>query len=86
MGGTQKRRRKRNQKRRRILRRYKQAKGCRICGLSDYRCLEFHHRPNEDKRLCPSSMVRYWGRVKKEIKKCDVLCSNCHKIEHFNED
>jgi len=42
--------------------------------------LEFHH-PNNDKEFSISSKGHTisWERMKKEIDKCIMLCSNCHK-------
>ena len=58
---------------------------CIICGERDECCLDFHHRnPNEKEDLvcrliCNSAS---WERIIKEIEKCDVLCSNCHRKHH----
>jgi hypothetical protein len=56
---------------------------CMICGYN--RCinaLEFHHL--EDKRFGFSSrgITRSWQRTKEELKKCVLVCSNCHKEIH----
>lgn len=54
---------------------------CIECGEEDVRVLEFHHR---DKKTKCFDVGGAWGKrnllaVQKEIDKCDVLCSNCHK-------
>ena len=62
--------------------------GCERCGEKRAPCLEFHHRnPNpEDKRI--SWLINNWGKEKilEEIKKCIVLCANCHCMEHWDEE
>jgi|TARA_R100001530_G_scaffold130114_1_gene100832 hypothetical protein len=64
---------------------YKLSKGCRECGYkkSPY-ALEFHHR---DRRLKIKNVSNFrkssWTQLEnivKEVQKCDILCSNCHKI------
>ena len=64
---------------------YKLSKGCRECGYkkSPY-ALEFHHR---DRRLKIKNVSNFrkssWTQldnIVKEVQKCDILCSNCHKI------
>lgn len=54
------------------------------CGESHPACLDFHHRNPEEKEGCVASFVRYgsWKIVEREIAKCDVLCSNCHRKLH----
>lgn len=64
-----------------ILNEYKGNNGCVICGEKDYRCLDFHHVNREDKLF---TISRKTGRydmkiIWEEIKKCIVLCSNCHR-------
>lgn len=54
-------------------------KKCVDCGNDNPIVLEFDHR--EDKLANVSTLVR--GSLKKlheEIAKCDIVCSNCHKI------
>jgi len=64
---------------------YKMSKGCRECGYnkSPY-ALEFHHRERKFKSKNVSNFRRSsWAqldKIVKEVKKCDILCSNCHKI------
>lgn len=57
---------------------------CMDCNISDPRVLEFDHRPDENKMFNISKSVagstRGWISIKKEIDKCDIVCSNCHKI------
>ena len=63
------------------------AKGakCEKCGYD--RCveaLEFHHLSTSDKNfgLSERGYARSWKRVEKELKKCILLCANCHREIH----
>ncbi len=52
--------------------------GCAVCGIRDADVLEFHHV--KPKFRCVSQMHEYsWKRILKEIAKCEILCSNCHR-------
>ena len=61
----------------------KAARGCAYCSENDPLCLDFHHN-SEGKDLKISSAVDRWGkkRILNEIKKCVVLCANCHRKLH----
>jgi hypothetical protein len=59
---------------------------CVDCGEKDIRVLEFDHL--RDKENTISYMIQYpmsWEKIEKEIKKCEVRCSNCHKIKTAKE-
>lgn len=61
---------------------------CRRCGFSDPRALDFHHREPDQKVKSVSRMITDRtdiGIIFEEIEKCDVLCSNCHRILHAEE-
>lgn len=55
---------------------------CQLCSESDIRVLEFDHIEPFTKSFNISQAVKLghnWDEVLKEIKKCRVLCANCHK-------
>ena len=60
---------------------------CQICGYSKCkRALHFHHVSNEEKLYQPTQLVRNsLEKIKAEIKKCIVVCANCHAEIH-NKD
>lgn len=61
---------------------------CCRCGESHPACLDFHHRDPATKEFDVSIATnRGFGRprIKAEIAKCDVLCSNCHRKLHWDE-
>ncbi len=44
---------------------------------------DLHHRNPEEKDNNFKSMLHWsWSKIEKEIEKCDLLCSNCHRIRH----
>ena len=43
--------------------------------------LEFHHLGNKEFAIS-SGNTKSWEKIKKEIDKCLLLCSNCHKEVH----
>ena len=58
---------------------------CQFCGYN--RCagaLEFHHLDPKGKGfgLGASGLTRSWEKTKKELGKCILICSNCHKEIH----
>jgi hypothetical protein len=65
---------------------YKKTLSCNRCGIDDYRVLQFHHK-NTDKEYNISSKIgqRKLSSLMKEISKCEVLCANCHFIEHYEK-
>lgn len=61
-------------------------KSCMKCGCTDYRVLTFHHRDPKQKLYNVKEMKhrRFTRRqIDEEIAKCDVLCYNDHRIEHW---
>ena len=68
-----------------MFREYKKTLRCNRCGYDDYRALQFHHT-DDNKEGTPSIIARHksWDNVMKELNKCEVLCANCHQIEHYN--
>jgi len=62
----------------------KRSRGCKMCNITDSRVLDFHHRESESKLFTVGGFRNSIGieRVKDEIKKCDIVCANCHRILH----
>lgn len=52
---------------------------CEICGENDPRCLDFHHLNNKERNLADIVRSWSWEKIMKEVKKCKVLCANCHR-------
>ena len=66
---------------------YKKTLSCVNCGHSDYRVLDFHHA-NDDKDKGVSELVQQGYSMEKimaEVSKCEVLCANCHRVEHSED-
>ncbi|MFZ2522808.1 MAG: hypothetical protein WAW92_00285 [Minisyncoccia bacterium] len=73
----------------RWLNEYKASRGCKVCGNNDYRVLEFHHLDKSKKDFSISfAQANRFGleKMQQEIKKCDILCANCHRLTHWQED
>lgn len=66
-----------------FLRRYKSMCGCLHCKEKDWVVLELHHVDPSTKEQTLSALCTYSRvRLKAEIRKCIVLCANCHRREH----
>lgn len=77
--------RKRKQEIKEWLSEYKVNLKCIYCNEREMVCLDFHHldQTQKDKSL-GWARNQGWGkeRIRKEIEKCIVLCSNCHRKLH----
>lgn len=61
----------------------KQQSGCRDCKITNPVVLQFHHRDPQNKEAAVATMLMCsLDRLQREIDKCDVICANCHIIEH----
>lgn len=60
---------------------------CESCGEERWWVLDFHHSNPEEKEAGVARLLRQASkeRVLKEISKCKVLCSNCHRDLHYKE-
>lgn len=56
---------------------------CFNCGIDHPAVLDFHHvdPTKKDKDLSKFNSIK---RILEEAKKCIVLCSNCHRVLHWN--
>ena len=61
------------------------SKGCIICGETNLACLDFHHLDPNEKEGSISKMISTPIKLEKELKKCIVLCANCHRKLHWDE-
>lgn len=67
---------------------FKSTLKCSVCGESRWQCLDFHHEDKSKKEFSVSSKrcsLMKMERLLKEISKCTVLCSNCHRMVHADE-
>ena len=59
---------------------------CQKCGYEKcHTALDFHHRDNKEKEFGINIMRgKSWAIVTAELDKCDLLCANCHREQHFD--
>lgn len=63
---------------------YKSSLKCIKCGESHPATIDFHHTKTKESGI--SKLVSYGysiEKIKKELEKCEILCSNCHRKEHW---
>lgn len=68
---------------RKKLNEYLKEHPCIDCGCTNIIVLEFDHREMDSKYSNVSEMIGVysWNKIEDEINKCDVRCSNCHRIK-----
>jgi 5-methylcytosine-specific restriction endonuclease McrA len=76
---------KRRRKKLREMARASKGGKCMICGY--YKCqraLSFHHIDPAKKNfdLSTNGLTRSWAKIEEEIKKCILVCANCHMEIH----
>ena len=56
------------------------------CGICEYkkcgRALSFHHLDPDSKETKLTGKCLSWNRLVKELRKCVLLCANCHMEVH----
>lgn len=60
--------------------------GCLFCKENHYACLDFHHIKKNEKISDISTMIYNhvsFEKLKIELLKCVVVCSNCHRKIHM---
>ena len=59
-----------------------QSSSCKDCGEKNWLVLEFDHLPQFTKSFNISTGMKNfrWEKVLTEIKKCDIVCANCHRL------
>jgi hypothetical protein len=68
---------------------YKEKKGCFDCrNKYPHYVLEFDHKPGFQKIDVVYRVLRNYGAEAAwaEVAKCDVVCSNCHKIRTYERE
>lgn len=60
---------------------------CVRCGWAgDQAAFQFHHTGSEGKDFTIGNAAnKSWDSIKIEMKKCILLCANCHMIEHSSK-
>lgn len=61
---------------------------CSNCGYNKcLNALEFHHLDPSTKEINPSQLMRFssFDKLKSELDKCILLCSNCHRELHSSD-
>lgn len=79
-----KKNRERSEKNRKIINEFK-SQGCSRCGYNEHpAALDCHHV--RDKKFSLGSRLSRATKqqITEELEKCIVLCSNCHRIEHYH--
>jgi len=58
---------------------------CIKCGNENIFHLCFHHKNNDKDFKINNIKNKRWSIIKEEIKKCELLCNNCHQELHFSQ-
>jgi hypothetical protein len=60
---------------------------CTNCGFFHIAALDFHHQDPSTKEGSVHTYISggQFAKAYRELKKCIVLCANCHRIHHHEE-
>jgi hypothetical protein len=64
---------------------YKKTLKCSNCPENHPACLDFHHLDPNEKEFLITKLIQSKKKLKEELKKCIVLCANCHRKFHFEQ-
>lgn len=66
---------------------YVMGEKCCLCGYNKcVAALEFHHIDPKQKDLSFNKAKNMsWDKIEQELKKCVLLCANCHREVHYND-
>jgi hypothetical protein len=66
---------------------YKSTLSCTKCGFAHIAALDFHHEDPSTKEYDVNRLISngQFKKAEEELKKCIVLCANCHRIHHYEE-
>ncbi len=57
---------------------------CRYCGYNlSMAALDFHHKDSNKEKNISELLKSKYETVRQEAEKCTLLCSNCHREEHY---
>ena len=61
---------------------------CMKCGWQgNQAAFQFHHKNSNKKDFLIGNVAnKSWDKIKEELKKCDLLCANCHAIKHSTKN
>ncbi|PIO00860.1 hypothetical protein COT60_03475 [Candidatus Pacearchaeota archaeon CG09_land_8_20_14_0_10_30_9] len=79
----------RKEKLKKWIEEYKSRLKCLKCRETHPSTIDFHHKDGRKKEISISKMVSEGYsmlRIKKEIEKCQILCSNCHRKLHWKKN
>ncbi|AFC22048.1 hypothetical protein GAP52_055A [Cronobacter phage vB_CsaP_GAP52] len=78
----------RRQRQLKFIRRVKTFYGCSLCGYrGHYAALQFDHLdPSLKSFEMGQAHTRGMPQIKEEMRKCRILCANCHSIHTFNQN
>jgi hypothetical protein len=67
---------------------FKRTLKCTQCGFDHPAALDFHHVNPSEKENLVSKLVSNgcFAAAMEEVQKCIVLCANCHRIHHYEEN
>jgi len=58
---------------------------CVDCGGTYHQAAyDFHHEKGKDFGI-GGLFLKDWPKVERELQKCVLLCSNCHRVRHFDD-
>lgn len=66
---------------------FKASLACSKCGFNHPAALDFHHEDPSQKDREVSYYLKngQFAKAYEEIKKCIILCANCHRVHHHQE-
>jgi predicted HNH restriction endonuclease len=66
---------------------FKATLSCLECGIYHPAILDFHHIDPKMKNESVHKLVNScsYKKALEEVQQCVVLCSNCHRVYHYNE-
>ncbi len=68
---------------------YRSKLKCTKCHEDHPATLDFHHRNRKEKEFGVTHLAHYGysiTKIKKEMAKCIILCANCHRKLHYEEN